>query len=997
MAGLVPIPTSRIPGLLARERLTQQMQADQISLFRLQDQVSTGRRIILPSDDAPSALRSIALQRLLERKTQLDSNISTGQSFLENTWSTLGSVATQMIDIKAATLGVVGNVTTEEERNTAIIDINKTLDSLVGIANKQFRGRYLFAGSQTSQIPFSMENGSVVYHGDDGSVQSYSDIGVLFSSNASGLSVFGGVSDAVFGSIDLNPPINENTLLSSLRGGAGIKTNGAFTISDGSSSSIIDVSGAVTVGDVKRLVEENVPGNRELTVGITGQGINLQFDPSLAANAGANLIVQEMGTGTTARELGIFTTAGVGTGLLTGQDLDPIIRGTTQLDDLLGTKARAELTNGGDNNDIQLEAAVNGTAADGVTVQFVDDSLLLASSGLTAGNEVATYNANAQASSAALTFSGSNNDLVITATTPSSAFNDVRIDVQPTAVGGVPTASYDSVNKVLTINLESDGSSDASQVKTAIDGLAEFNAALDTSVETGNTGLGTIGTLTQAGFGNTGNSGGDAKTLYVFIDPGATTANDVVTAIGAEGTFTAKLDPDDTTSTALAGTGLVDLAATATTSGGSGSTLDQTSGIRVVNGGQTYDITFENAENVNDLLNILNASDAGLQAEINASGSGINIRSRLSGQDFQIGENGGTTATQLGVRSYNNSTSLSEFNYGAGVPTGDGFDLPTIAGTDFTITTSDGINVDVDLSPATSLADVVTIINTATALAAPNVSASLPNPPGNVLELVENPAPGPDQMTVTQATGSAAGRYLGLIPDGLDSGIAVANTLTGDDGKYTDFTITDANGQDYGIDLSGAQTVGDVIAAINAISGNAVTAQLAAVGNGIELVDTTGTNGQLTVSETLSAQTAEALGLIPSGSDTASVAGTGATLTGTDRNFLETDSVFTTLIRLRDALEANDVTAVSRAAAKIGDDINRVTFARAEVGAREQGLVISQQNLQDEDIQLRSALSDEIDVDLIEAISNLTSRQVALEASLRVTASLMQLSLLNFI
>ena len=101
MAGLVPIPTSRIPGLLARERLTQQMQADQISLFRLQDQVSTGRRIILPSDDAPSALRSIALQRLLERKTQLDSNISTGQSFLENTWSTLGSVATQMIDIKA--------------------------------------------------------------------------------------------------------------------------------------------------------------------------------------------------------------------------------------------------------------------------------------------------------------------------------------------------------------------------------------------------------------------------------------------------------------------------------------------------------------------------------------------------------------------------------------------------------------------------------------------------------------------------------------------------------------------------------------------------------------------------------------------------------------------------------------------------------------------------------------------------------------------------------
>jgi flagellin-like hook-associated protein FlgL len=53
--------------------------------------------------------------------------------------------------------------------------------------------------------------------------------------------------------------------------------------------------------------------------------------------------------------------------------------------------------------------------------------------------------------------------------------------------------------------------------------------------------------------------------------------------------------------------------------------------------------------------------------------------------------------------------------------------------------------------------------------------------------------------------------------------------------------------------------------------------------------------------------------------------------------------------------------------------------------------------MQDEDVQLRSALSNDTDVDLVQAISDLTARQVSLEASLKTTASILQLSLLNFL
>ncbi len=57
-----------------------------------------------------------------------------------------------------------------------------------------------------------------------------------------------------------------------------------------------------------------------------------------------------------------------------------------------------------------------------------------------------------------------------------------------------------------------------------------------------------------------------------------------------------------------------------------------------------------------------------------------------------------------------------------------------------------------------------------------------------------------------------------------------------------------------------------------------------------------------------------------------------------------------------------------------------MTFSRAEIGARQQGLETLQTRLEDEEIELKESLSNEINTDLAEAISNLTSRQAALQA-----------------
>lgn len=758
MAGVVPLPTSRVSTYLVRQRLQSQLQTDQLDIFRLQNQISTGRRITRPSEDAPAAQRAITLQRLIERKTQLQSNVSTGLSFLTATDVALNDVSSLLGDIRGLALGAASTTATDEERAVAATEVDQAIDQLLAVGNRRFRGRYLFAGSQTNIEPYAKSGNAVSYAGDEKSIQNFSDLDVLFSTNAPGASVFGGISEEVVGGADLNPQLSSDTLLSSLRGGRGISSNGALRISDGTTSSTIDISRAVTVGDVIRLIEENPPAGRQITASASGTGLTLQLDSS----GGGNLTVTEVGSGRAASELGILESTGVLTNPLVGGNLDPTILKTTRIDDLLGAKARTRIASAGSNNDLLIEANANGAASNGITIQFVDD--------VAAGSESATLAGNV---------------------------------------------------------------------------------------------------------------------LTVHIAAGASSANAVVNAINAEGSFTATLDPTDTTNTTQAGFGAVAVTATGVTAGGSGSTLDL-SGVIIENGGQSFTIDFAGIETVEDLLNKLNGSGAGAYAAINAQGTGIDVRSRLSGSDFWIRENGGQSATQLGI-------SLTELNHQ--------LDIPTVTGTDFTLVVDLG-NIDAD--PESEYANLA-------------------------------------------------------------------------------------------IDLTGATTAQEVIDRINGHVGNntggvALQASLNA-NNALQIVDVNGR--QLVIQVSPGSEAAESLGLVaPGGLERVAESGT---LSGGEIHFADSGSVFTTLIQLRDALASGNISGIERAISRIDEDLNRATFARAEVGAREKSLEITQRNLEDEDVELQSALSGEIDVDLVEAISNLTSRQVSLQASLQAMGNILQLSLLDFI
>ncbi|MFG0291003.1 MAG: flagellar hook protein [Rhodopirellula sp. JB044] len=209
---------------------------------------------------------------------------------------------------------------------------------------------------------------------------------------------------------------------------------------------------------------------------------------------------------------------------------------------------------------------------------------------------------------------------------------------------------------------------------------------------------------------------------------------------------------------------------------GDGAGLDLTNGIVVQRGNESFTIDFDGAETIGDVLIAINRSDAGVHATLDEIEGHIDLSGLYSGVDYSIGENGGIAATELGIRTADAETLLSDLARGRGVSLNPN-------GADVVITRPDGVELELELEGAETIQDVMDlIVNHPNNQDTLRVRVSL-NSVGNGLELTAPTGAGP--IRVTQPGVSDAGVYLGWIEEGQSEATSQVNvgasTLTGQD------------------------------------------------------------------------------------------------------------------------------------------------------------------------------------------------------------------------
>jgi flagellar hook-associated protein 3 FlgL len=147
------------------------LNATNASEQNLTEELSSGVKVNSISDDPIAFGQNILLSAQLSADDTFSQTASSTQSMLQVSDAALGSVVSQLT--QAVSLATEANNGTLNSSNlqTIATELTGIRDEVLSLANSSYQGQYIFAGSQGSTPPFTLDTttspATAIYQGDD--------------------------------------------------------------------------------------------------------------------------------------------------------------------------------------------------------------------------------------------------------------------------------------------------------------------------------------------------------------------------------------------------------------------------------------------------------------------------------------------------------------------------------------------------------------------------------------------------------------------------------------------------------------------------------------------------------------------------------------------------------------------------------------------------------------------------------------------------------------
>jgi flagellar hook-associated protein 3 FlgL len=138
-------------------------------LYRTQQQLSTGKRVMSPSDDPIASSRAVVVAQAQAGHEQYARNLDNAKSSLASYETVLGEIGTILADAKVLAVNAGNAALQDADRRSVAQELRGKFDQLLGLVNSQDgSGKFLFAGYRDETQPFGGSLAAVAYSGDDG-------------------------------------------------------------------------------------------------------------------------------------------------------------------------------------------------------------------------------------------------------------------------------------------------------------------------------------------------------------------------------------------------------------------------------------------------------------------------------------------------------------------------------------------------------------------------------------------------------------------------------------------------------------------------------------------------------------------------------------------------------------------------------------------------------------------------------------------------------------
>ena len=164
---------------------------NQYDLFKLQNQLSTGRKVLTPEDDPIASAQALVLSQSQQLAGQYIKNQDDAKGKLSVLEGNLVGVGDLLQSVRERLVQAGNTTLSNADRNYIAQELEARFSELMGLANTQDgAGNYLYSGYKGEVKPFAVAAGGAAYYGDDGLRMLQVDASRQLPTNLSGSDVF---------------------------------------------------------------------------------------------------------------------------------------------------------------------------------------------------------------------------------------------------------------------------------------------------------------------------------------------------------------------------------------------------------------------------------------------------------------------------------------------------------------------------------------------------------------------------------------------------------------------------------------------------------------------------------------------------------------------------------------------------------------------------------------------------------------------------------------
>lgn len=173
------------------EQSVRSMNVQQNNLARIQSQISSQQKMQTAADNPADWARGMSLDQVLAGIDSYNSNINTAQQRLGLEESALADSGNILQSVRTLAIQATNGTQSPQSLQAITAQLQQYYEQLMSDANAQDgEGHYLFAGSNSSNAPFTQTGNSVTYNGDTNSRMLQIDPQRTIADGDNGASVF---------------------------------------------------------------------------------------------------------------------------------------------------------------------------------------------------------------------------------------------------------------------------------------------------------------------------------------------------------------------------------------------------------------------------------------------------------------------------------------------------------------------------------------------------------------------------------------------------------------------------------------------------------------------------------------------------------------------------------------------------------------------------------------------------------------------------------------